>query len=149
MRTLEKLRTEYPHIVAKAPPEYHMLYDRITTTIAPFKNMISRLRQKSVFHYDQPEIDRILKQGGEDWGGDALFRGTQKGSRFVVADKIVFRLMYEAFELPHEAEEERGKAIIPVIDKLFPLITDVNNYVLNLLFALRETYPQMIEVLEE
>ena len=149
MRTLEKLRTEYPHIVAKAPPELHMLYDNITTTTAPFKKMISRLRNKSVFHYDQPEIARVLKQRGEDWGGDALIRGTQKDSRFVIADKIVFSSIYKAFKLLHETEEERGKAIIAVMDKLFPLITDVNNYVLTLLFALRETYPQMIEVLEE
>ncbi len=149
MRTLEKLGTAYPHIVGKAPRKLHMLYDSITTTAAPFKKMISRLRQKSVFHYDQPEIDRVLKQRGEDWGGDALIRGKQKDSRFVIADKIVFSLIYRAFELPHETEEERGQAIIAVIDKLFPLITDVNSYVLNLLFALRETYPQMIEVLEE
>ena len=57
MRTLKKLGTEYPHILAKAPPELHMLYDRIITITAPFEKMISRLRNKSVFHYDQPEID--------------------------------------------------------------------------------------------
>ncbi len=149
MRTLRKLGTEYPHIVAKAQPELHMLYDRITTTVAPFRRMISRLRNKLVFHYDQPEIARVLKQRGEDWGGDALIREKQKDSRFVIADKIVFSSIYKAFKLPDETEQERGKAIIAVIDKLFPLITDINNYVLNLLFALRETYPHMIEVLEE
>ncbi len=149
MRTLKKLGTEYPHIVAKGRPELHMLYDMISTTTAPYKKMISILRNKSVFHYDRPEIARVLKQRGEDWGGDVLLRGKQKDSRFVIADKIVFSSIYKAFKLPDETEEERGKAIIPVIDKLFPLIVDINNYVLNLLFALRETYPQMIEVLEE
>ena len=135
MRTLKKLGTGYPHILAKAPPELHILYDRIITITAPFEKMISRLRQKSVFHYDQPEMARVLKQRGEDWGGDVLIRGKQKDSRFVIADKIVFSSIYKAFKLPDETEEERGKALIPVIDKLFPLIVDINNYVLHLLFA--------------
>ena len=78
MRTLKKLRTEYPHILAKASPGLHMLYDRISTTTAPFEKMISRVRNKSVFHYDQPEIARVLKQRGEDWGGDVLLRGKQR-----------------------------------------------------------------------
>jgi len=82
-------------------------------------------------------------------GGDVLLRGKQKDSRFVIADKIVFSSIYKAFKLPDETEEERGKAIIPVIDKLFPLIVPINNYVLNLLYALRETYPQVIEFHQE
>lgn len=149
MRTLTKLGTEYPHIVAKGPPELLMLYDRISTTTVPYKKMISRLRNKSIFHYDQLEIARVLKQKGEDWRGDVLLRGKQKDSRFIIADKIVFSSVYKAFNLPDETEEERGKAIIPVIDELFPLIVDINNYVLNLLFTLREAYPQIIELLQE
>lgn len=149
MRTLKKLGTEHPHIIAKGPPELKMLYDKITTTTDPYENMISRLRSKSVFHYDRPEIASVLEQRGEDWRGEVLLREKQKDSRFVIADEVMFSLIYRAFRLPDETEEERGKAIIPVIDELFPVIVDVNNYVLNLLFALRERYPQIIEVLEE
>ncbi len=149
IQTVKKLGTKYPHIVAKAPPELHILYDRITTTTAPFEAMISRFRNKSIFHYDGPEIARVLSQKGENWRGDFLIREKQSDSRFVIADEVFFSAMYKAFKLPRENEEERGKGIIPVMDKLFPIILDINNYVLHLLYALRETYPQVIEFHQE
>jgi len=149
IQVLKEFKRDCNHIYKLAPPEFNEKYERILNAIAPLEKKISRMRSKSVFHYDLSELDAALQQWGMNAEGDVIMGARLSEIQYVVADESFARTFCRAFTIPYDNAKEKQILLSNLSNKLISVQRGLSEFVLSLLKIAQRIYPDTFRAIEE